>query len=67
VLQAATDDAASDISFGVSLCLTPTFDLSSKRGPVSSYATAGVAFRVTGILKTPHHDTVEPPTRRFFN
>jgi hypothetical protein len=40
------------------------FDLSSKGDPVSSYATAGVALRVPGILKPPHHDEVETPTRR---
>jgi hypothetical protein len=40
------------------------FELSSKGGPTSSYATAGIALRVTGVLKTAHHDKVEPPTRR---
>jgi hypothetical protein len=35
------------------------FDLSSKGGPASSYATAGIALRVTGVLKPPHHDKVE--------
>ena len=40
------------------------FDLSSKGGPASSYATAGIALRATGVLKHPHHDKVEPPTRR---
>ncbi|PNF24478.1 hypothetical protein B7P43_G06318 [Cryptotermes secundus] len=39
------------------------FDLSSKGGPASSYATAGIALRVLGILKPPHHDEVETPTR----
>jgi hypothetical protein len=29
-----------------------------------SYATAGIALRVTGVLKPPHHDKVEPPMRR---
>jgi hypothetical protein len=41
------------------------FDLSSKGGPVSSYTTAGIALRVTGILKPPHHDKVDPPMRRL--
>jgi len=41
------------------------FDLSSKGGTASSYATAGIALRVTGVLKPPHHDKVEPPTWRF--
>jgi len=30
------------------------FDLSSKGGPASSYATASIALRVTGLLKPPH-------------
>jgi hypothetical protein len=38
--------------------------VSSKGGPASSYATAGIALRVSGILKPPHHDKVETPTRR---
>jgi len=29
--------------------------------PASSYATGGIALRVTGVLKHPHHDTVEAP------
>jgi hypothetical protein len=34
-------------------------------GPTSSYATAGIALRVIGVLKPPHHDKVEtPPPRR---
>ena len=40
------------------------FDLSSKGGPASSYATARIALRVTDVLKPPHHDMVETPTRR---
>jgi hypothetical protein len=40
------------------------FDLSSKGGPASSYTTAGIALRVTDVLKPPHHDKVETPTRR---
>ena len=40
------------------------FDLSSKGGSASSYATAGITLRVTGVLRPPHHDKVEPPTRR---
>jgi hypothetical protein len=28
-------------------------------GPASSYATAGIALRVVGVLKPPHHDKVE--------
>ena len=42
------------------------FDLSSKGGPANSYATAGIALRVTGVLKPPHHDKVELPTRRRY-
>ena len=38
------------------------FDLSSKGGPASSYATAGIALRVTDVLKPPYHDKVETPT-----
>jgi hypothetical protein len=30
-------------------------------GPASSYATAGIALRVVGVLKPPHHDKVETP------
>jgi hypothetical protein len=37
------------------------FDLSSKEGPASSYATAGIAVKVIGILKPPQHDKVETP------
>ena len=40
------------------------FDLSSKGGPASSYATAVIALRVTDVLKPPQHDKVETPTRR---
>ena len=40
------------------------FGLSSKGGPASSYATAGIALRVTDVLKPPHHDKVETPMRR---
>ena len=40
------------------------FDLSSKGGPASSYATAGVALRVTDVPKPPYLDKVETPTRR---
>jgi hypothetical protein len=39
-------------------------DLSSKGDPASSYATAGIALRVPGVLKPPDYDKVEPPTRR---
>ena len=42
------------------------FDLSSKGGPASSYTTTGIALRVTGVLKPPHHDKVETPTRKTF-
>jgi len=30
-------------------------------GPTSSYATTGIALRVIGILKPPHHGKVETP------
>jgi hypothetical protein len=33
-------------------------DLSSLGGPTSSYATAGIALRVSGALKSHHHDKV---------
>jgi len=65
VLQVAIDDAASGIGFGISFCLTPTFDRSSKEGRISSYATAGIALWVNDVLKTPHHDKVKTPTRRI--
>jgi len=34
-------------------------------GPASSYATAGIALRVIGVLKPPHHDKVETPRGGF--
>jgi hypothetical protein len=40
------------------------FDLSSNGGPASSYATAGIALRVTGVHIPLHHDKVETPPRR---
>jgi hypothetical protein len=40
------------------------FDLSSKGGPASSYATAGIALRVTDVRKPLHQGKVGPPTRR---
>jgi len=50
----------------VSLFVWPLpFDLSSKGGPASSYATADIALRVTSVLKTPHHDKVEAPMRKL--
>jgi hypothetical protein len=67
VLQIATDDAASGISFWCLSVWRLPFDLSSKGGPASSYATAGIALRITGVLIPPHHDKVEPPTRRDDN
>jgi hypothetical protein len=41
------------------------FDLSSKGDPAISYTTAGIALRVRGVLKPPHDDKVETPTRRL--
>jgi hypothetical protein len=37
-------------------------DLSRMSAPTSSYATAGIAFRVSGVLKPHHHDKVETPS-----
>jgi hypothetical protein len=34
-------------------------DLSGMGAPTSSYATAGIALRVSGVLKPHHHDKVE--------
>jgi hypothetical protein len=34
-------------------------------GPTSSYATAGIALRVSGTFKPDHHDKVETPSVRF--
>jgi hypothetical protein len=34
--------------------------------PTSSYATAGIALRVSGALKPHHHDKVETPSVGFF-
>jgi hypothetical protein len=31
-------------------------------GPTSSYATAGIALRVSGALKSHHHDKMEAPS-----
>jgi hypothetical protein len=36
-------------------------DLTGKGGPTSSYATDGIALRVSGALKPHHHDKVEIP------
>jgi hypothetical protein len=36
-------------------------DLTGNGGPTSSYATAGIALRVSGALKPHHHDKVEIP------
>jgi hypothetical protein len=36
-------------------------DLTGKGGPTSSYATAGIALRVSGALKPHLHDKVEIP------
>jgi hypothetical protein len=38
------------------------FDLSGLGGPTSSYATAGIALRVTEACKLPHHVKVETPS-----
>jgi len=38
------------------------FDLSGMGGPTSSYATAGIALRITESHKTPHHYKVETPS-----
>ena len=53
--QVATDDAACGMSVG------SLFVLCSKGGSASSYATAGIALGVTGVLKPPHHDKMEAP------
>jgi hypothetical protein len=37
-------------------------DLSGMGAPTSSYATAGIALRVSGALKLHHHDKVETPS-----
>jgi hypothetical protein len=36
-------------------------DLSGMGAPTSSYATAGIALRVSGALRPHHHDKVETP------
>jgi hypothetical protein len=41
------------------------FDLSSKRGPASSYTTAGITLRVTDVLKPSCHDKVEHQRERI--
>jgi hypothetical protein len=37
-------------------------DLSGLGAPTSSYATAGIALRVSGTLKPHHHDKMETPS-----
>jgi hypothetical protein len=37
-------------------------DLSGMGDPTSSYATVGIALRVSGALKPHHHDKVETPS-----
>jgi hypothetical protein len=37
-------------------------DLSGMGDPTSSYATAGIALRVSGAFKPHHHDKVETPS-----
>jgi hypothetical protein len=44
---------------GIPLRLAPTLYLSGIGDPTSSYATAGIALRVSGALKPHHHDKVE--------
>jgi hypothetical protein len=39
-------------------------DLSRMGDPISSYATAGIALRVSGALKPHHHDNVETSSVR---
>jgi hypothetical protein len=34
--------------------------------PTSSYATAGIAFKVSGALKPHHHDKMETPSVGIF-
>jgi hypothetical protein len=47
----------------VSLFVWPLpHDLSGMYDPTSSYATAGIALRVSGALKPHHHDKVETPS-----
>jgi hypothetical protein len=38
------------------------FDLSGMGAHTSSYATVGIALRVSGALKPHHHDKVETPS-----
>jgi hypothetical protein len=42
------------------------FRLSGMGDPTSSYATAGIALRVSGTLKPHHHDKVETPSVGFY-
>jgi hypothetical protein len=41
-------------------------DLSGIGDPTSSYATVGIALRVSGGLKSHHHDKVETPSVGIF-
>jgi hypothetical protein len=47
---------------GIPLRLAPTPWPVRMGAPTSSYATAGVALRVSGALKPHHHDKVETPS-----
>jgi hypothetical protein len=47
--------------FSLFVWLLP-LDLSGMGDPNSSYATAGIALRVSGALKPHHHDKVETPS-----
>jgi hypothetical protein len=42
-----------------------SFVLSGLGDPASSYATTGIARRITGTRKPPQHDKVETPSRRL--
>jgi hypothetical protein len=46
---------------GIFFWLLP-LDLSGMGDPTSSYATAGIALRVSGELEPHHHDKVETPS-----
>jgi hypothetical protein len=47
---------------GILLRLASTPDLSGIGDPTSSYATAGIALKVSRALKPHHHDKVETPS-----
>jgi hypothetical protein len=47
---------------GIPLVWPLPLDLPGMGDSISSYATAGIALRISGVLKPHHHDKVETPS-----